>query len=547
MTINHKNQSNMRHYLFLLSVVTLALGGCRKDQYEGQDIVGEKLIVSAGINQVESRVSGTSWEPNDQIGVCCADANYNNILYVTENGDGAFVTTSPVYVLGSGTYTYSAYYPYSEDVTSENAIINFTTPADYMWATADVTRENPNASFQFGHKMSKIDFTISDEGNAATSGTITLRNVYTSGQFDTATGNVTTSTETTGDLSSEFTIGTATSFIVPPVADLAGHKLSVLVEYNGKAYGGDLDLTALAVNTEYNFTVDLAIAESGEALSISSPVINGWTQEENQQLTLDEEKLPNTLEIGDFLLTDGTVIDKADPDFETYKSMVAGVVYFVGNPQPSVLYSYTEEQDILKARFPNCTNGLAIAINNANEGTAVRFATTKYDFSTWYEDNSSVSQYIGTNLNLNAPGERMLGYNNTEVLKVASAELDTAPDSPVTGVSETLAILDSYNSANAVTNASTWYIPSYTELKEVVANYETVNASVVKAGGTLTQFTEYVREDSTDNFYWTSDLRGSSNNWVSPMCTPSGAAETDFYQTRNSNGTKGFFRLSIAF
>ena len=77
----------MRHYLFLLSVVTLALGGCRKDQYEGQDIVGEKLIVSAGINQVESRVSGTSWEPNDQIGVSCADANYNNILYVSENGD----------------------------------------------------------------------------------------------------------------------------------------------------------------------------------------------------------------------------------------------------------------------------------------------------------------------------------------------------------------------------------------------------------------------------------------------------------------------------
>lgn len=540
----------MKHYFLLLSVVTLALGGCSKDQYEGQDIVGEKLIVSAGINQVESRVSGTSWGPNDKIGVSCADANYDNILYVTESGDGTFSTTSSVYVLGGGTYTYTAYYPYSENVTSENTIINFTTPADYMWATADVTRENPNASFQFSHKMSKIDFTISDEGNAATSGTITLRNVYTSGQFDTATGNVTTSTETTGDLSSEFTIGTATSFIVPPVANLAGHKLSVLVEYNGKAYGGDLDLTALAVNTEYNFTVDLAIAESGEALSISSPVINGWTQEKNQQLTLDEEKLPNTLEIGDFLLTDGTVIDKADPDFETCKSMVAGVVYFVGNPQPSVLYSYAEEQDILKARFPNCINGLAIAINNANEGTAVRFATTKYDFSTWYKDegNVSVSQsYIGTNLGLNTPGERMLGYNNTEVLKVASAELDTAPDSPVTGVSETLAILDSYNSANAVTNASTWYIPSYAELKEVVANYGTVNASVVMAGGTLTQFTEYVRDGATENFYWTSDLRGSYNNWVSPMCTPSGVPETDFYQTRHSNGTKGFFRLSIAF
>ena len=254
--------------------------------------------------------------------------------------------------------------------------------------------------------------------------------------------------------------------------------------------------------------------------------------------------MPNVLEIGDFLLANGSVIDKDDPDFESMKGNVRGVVYYVGNPQPSVLYGYNASMDILAFEYPTCTNGLAIAINNANHGTADRFATAKYDFSAWYEDQNNTStseKYIGTNLNLTSIGERMLGYNNTSFIKAAS---ETINDDAQTGVSATLAIIDGFNTSNTVTKASTWYIPSYAEFKAVIDNYDTVNASVVKAGGALLQYNDF-GTTNTETFYWTSDLRGGSYTWGSPMLEP--GENIILYLTRNSSGTKGFFRLSIAF
>lgn len=527
---------------FLLSAVVLALSACVKEQYEGADLAGGKLVVTGGINQIESRVTGTSWESNDEIGVSCASANHENILYFTSDGTPNFATEAPVYVLGGGTYTYTAYYPYLETVSASNPEISFTTPQDFMWASADVTRENPNATFQFQHKMSKISITISGNGGEGT-GKIHLQNVYTDGKFNTLTGEV-TSPSTLGTLTSDFTFGTPTAFILTPVQNLT-EKISVLVEYNGKAYGGEILLTSLDVNTEYQYTIDVSTTEPGEQLSISSPTIADWGNKvDNGSIAVTEEKLPNVLEIGDFLLADGNVIDKDDPDFESMKSNVRGVVYYVGNPQPSVLYGYNASMDILAFEYPTCTNGLAIAINNANNGTADRFATAKYDFSAWYEDQNNTStseKYIGTNLNLTSIGERMLGYNNTRFVKAAS---ETINDDAQTGVSATLAIIDGFNTSNTVTKASTWYIPSYAEFKAVIDNYDTVNASVVKAGGALLQYNDFGTTNN-ETFYWTSDLRGSSYTWGSPMLVPGG--DIALYLTRNSNGIKGFFRLSIAF
>lgn len=532
----------MKQY-FLLSAAVLALSSCVNDLYEGQDIAGEKLVVTGGINQIESRVSGTSWDKGDKIGVSCAEAGHDNVLYVTSEGNGQFSTEEPVYVLGANEFTYTAYYPYSETVSAENAEISFSVPQDYLWASATVIRDNPDAAFQFQHKMSKISITIEGNEGEGGSGAIHLKNVYTDGKFNTLTGEV-TSPSTRGTLSSEFTLGTPAAFILPPVQS-STEAISVLVEYNGKAYGGEITLASLAENTEYQYTIDISTTEPGKQLSISSPTIADWGDKiDNGSIAVTEEKLPNVLEVGDFLLADGRVIDKNDADFESEKDNVRGVVYFVGNSKPSELYGYNTNMDILASDCRGyCENGLAIAIDNANNGDAARFATAKYDFSKWYKSADVAGSYIDTNLNLTNLGERMLGYNNTKLIAVASATIN---DDSQTGVSETLSIVETFNESNSVDNASTWYIPSYAELKAVIDNYETVRTSIEKAGGALPQYADFGTTDTnTGNFYWTSDLRGSSYTWGSPMCVPSEGVE--LYLSRNSSGTKGFFRLSIAF
>ncbi len=535
----------MKKYL-LLSLATVALVACTNSPYDGPDVAGGKLAVTGSVNQIVSRASGAAWDKGDQIGLS-STAGQDNVLYVTAEGDGIFTSTVPVYVLGSGEKTYTAYYPYDAAVNAENAEIKFTTPNDYMWASTTATRENPHANFVFKHKMSKIGITITDNtpGANAEGATIKIDGVAIAGSFNTLTGAVVAS-DVKASLTSPFALGSVTSFILP--VQTVGGDITVTLFYNSKAYVGKIQMTDLAESTEYHYTIDLTSADPAVELSISSATITDWNKTEGGVIDVTEQEVPkepNVLEVGDFLLKDGSVIDKNDRDFADLKNQVAGVVYYVGNPQPSELYGYATTMDILLAEQPNCTNGLAIAINDANGGVATRFCSQRFSYSDWYktEGNTTAESYISTNLNLTSAGERMLGYNNTKIVEKV-AELDGTAET--TGVTELLALLTAYNTETAVTGASDWYVPSYAELKAIVDNYDVVSASIVKAGGSLTKFDQFgTAESNSDLFYWSSDLRGSSYAWVSPMFVP--AETVNLFLGRNSNSLKGFFRLSIAF
>lgn len=136
------------------------------------------------------------------------------------------------------------------------------------------------------------------------------------------------------------------SIILPPVAaGNAAEPIQLVIEVGDKIYAGSLT-PALDASQEYKYSVDLSKTESGENLQIDSPTIDGWTPNDEGNIDVEEEVNYNpTLEVGDFLCKDGTTIDK-DYDLvqldETVKASIIGVVYYVGNPQPSVLYEYED-------------------------------------------------------------------------------------------------------------------------------------------------------------------------------------------------------------
>ena len=532
-------------YLFVAGA--LALASCSHDEYTGPDYAGGKLIVIGSINQASSRANNNTWEPGDAIGIS-SDANHDNILFTTEKGDGQFSASDPYYVLGSGETKFTAYHPHHIDASSATPELKFSEPIDYLYATASATRENPVANFVFGHAMSKLSLTVTDKtatGNQ--SGSVKLENIFVSGKFHTLTGEV-TADATKGSISKDFKPGDKVDFILPP-ADANLGAISVVINYGDKVYGGKIELSQMESGTEYHYSTELSASTEGGELKISSATISDWDKNEGGNLDMTEQepqREENVLEVGDFLLSDGSTLDKDDVLFSKYKDQVVGVVYYVGNPQPSALYSYSETQDILKKNHPSATNGLAIAINNANDGNSARLQSAKYSFSTWYQSDSKDSStanpnYIGTNLSLTKVGERMLGYNNTQVIEAATAEV--GGDNTATGAEDLVNLIAAYNSATSVTNASEWYLPSYAELAVVLENYNVVKASVEKAGGELTAFPEYTKAAANELFYWTSDFRGSDNAWVNPLVT----TEEELFVGKNSNGTKGYFRLSIAF
>ena len=553
----------MKKTFFLLSLATAGLlSACSSDEpMAGRE--GE-LRVSATLNEMMTRVDGASWTVGDQIGVSDDQGNLN-VLYSAGSTSGEFTSDAGILVKGNQTYSFTAYYPYSADlsgneiafnVVDDNA--NYTTePAkyDFMFASAvQATRKNPSINLRFSHSMAKIAFTLTDKAGALTAANCqvayTLSNVATEGTFNVSTGAVTPGA-TTGIIKNTAEIGKQSAVFVPSYAEGNSTEIEIVLEVtvDGETsnYTGRFKPALLAGN-QYNYSLEITY---GKELSVSTATITDMIKNDEGNIDLSEggnaPVAPHKTVVGDYVLTDGTVVDwTADLDDET-KARIAGVVYYVGNPQPSALYSYTADQDVLKKEFPTCTNGLALAVNNAQDAPA-RMASRKFNFKTgWYDVEANAEKaagLIGTGLNLSKLPTEILGFNNTTVIKEATAQLGGSSTEGETGMADLISMLDAYQAAHAVTGASSWYVPSYAELLAVQTNYATVSASIAKAGGSLPSFADFATTAS-EHFYWSSDLRGETNTWISPLTA---TAETvDLYIGRNSNNNKGYFRFAFAF
>ena len=536
----------MKKILLTSAVAVALLSGCNND-YDGQDIAGSKLIVSASIDQVNTRVSddGIAWTVGDAIGVSDNLSNPNlNIKYVAGSVTGEFSSTTGIYILGNDEVEYTAYYPYTGNENISAGVLDFKiideagkyvghNAIDFMYAKATASRSNPNVAFKFKHQMSKVSLNIANGGaaetKAETSISYTLQGVIIDGTFDTATGEVKPGS-TKGSVKVETTLGTTSSIILPPVvAESEAEPIQLVIEVGDKIYAGSLK-PALDSSQEYQYTVDLSKTESGEKLQIDSPTIDGWTPNVEGNIGVEEEVNYNpTLEIGDFLCKDGTTIDKdynLEQLDEAVKASIIGVVYYVGNPQPSVLYNgtYTETQDVLKRECPSCVNGLAIALNNAiSKSGAVsgRFGSTKSDYKEWLNTQDYASGYIDATLSINNVPTKIVGYNNTKVTELAADNVGGLG-------TDFVDFLNTYRTTVVIEEGKTsgWYLPSYEELNIIENNYAVISASITKIGGSLLQYSDY-------------------DAWISPLRAV--AEGTNLFIGRVSNGTKGFFRFAVAF
>lgn len=517
------------------ALLAMIATGCSND-LEVSPAGESYLKVYGTINELRTRATDTGFDNGDAIGVN-TDAGNDNVSY-TYSGDSFAATGQNIKIAGQTSVT--AYYPYNAaPVNNEISFDLASQSVDFLFAEAvTVSKENTTANFNFSHKMSKLQFTVIDKDEQYSNGeTVSLKvsNVATTGKFNTLNGAV-TADATLGTLGGDIAFDTPASLIVPSYATKQTAELDVTVEIsNGDFYVAKIK-PELAAGTQYSYT--LTINADKPDLGVGGS-INDWKKVEGGEIDMGKGSKPNELEVGDFLLNDGSVIDKDDSELDSKKSQIVGVVFYVGNPQASALnYTTDDSKDVLKRDYPNAKNGLAIAINNA-QADAITFATKKYDFSNWFKTYSENDNYIGSNLAVTSESDKMLGYENTKLIKLANDEVTNEE----TGVETLLGLLDSYNSTYKVGGvASTWYVPSYAEFTLILNNYTTVNASIEKAGGSLPTFDGY-DTTKTNNFYWSSDLRGGTYAWVTPLAS----ATQNLYLDKTSSPNKGYFRFAIAF
>lgn len=246
----------------------------------------------------------------------------------------------------------------------------------------------------------------------------------------------------------------------------------------------------------------------------------------------DESKINHTLSVGDYYCADGALVSK---DVNTVPENCIGVVFYVGNSQPSVAKAdkYTETQDALRRDYPSCKHGLVLALNNAVDGDVKvnRFGSTKKLFGEWFRNNEDWKDSFVNNVT-SGTIDGLMGYNNSMLMEMGIPFGENYKNAALYAMSYTTA----YRSAVATPSVTTkWYLPSIEELKIVHEGMGVINGSLQAVSGD-------VLEVGTDKsgFYWATTERNTDWVWSHTM-------EKAVISQRNSSSYTGYFRMMLAF
>lgn len=155
------------------------------------------------------------------------------------------------------------------------------------------------------------------------------------------------------------------------------------------------------------------------------------------------KKDENALEVGNYYYADGTCSSK----FDATKTLV-GIVFWLGDA--------TANDPALKAAFPECAKGLAMAVNPVED---IKWQTNTASIAEWQAENMSDYTSIQVNYAPNAPNlDKELGYSNTQVLKAYNAA------NPETAADVYASLVEFAAATPAPAGTSGWYIPSAKEV-----------------------------------------------------------------------------------
>lgn len=157
-----------------------------------------------------------------------------------------------------------------------------------------------------------------------------------------------------------------------------------------------------------------SVSENGlvTALSEGEAAIRVSAGEKHALCNVTVQCIP--AEIGDYYYSDGTWSSELDTD-----KTVIGIVFWTGNPG--------QDDPSLKKDHPECTHGLAVAINGEQEsGWQPYYVVYGKSVGGWLEENTSGYQSIIAGTEQESTLNMMVGYNNTKAIEVFNAAPENA-------------------------------------------------------------------------------------------------------------------------
>lgn len=294
--------------LYMGALSTLALVSCTNNDDNSEWYGSEGIVFTTAI---QSRVSGNTWNANDEVGIYMMNAGSGieaataqNKKYIAQtNGTLTAAPGNGIYLPESGNVDFIAYYPYTTSVSGNKLAVNVSDQSNpaaidliYSNGTKGVAATTSTTiKLGFTHQLTKVTLNVTkDETIETLNGLgVNIKGISTEGEFNLADGTLTATAGTNNKdvamyIDAQGTTATATAIILPTAASTDQTSLNLTFNLNGQSFTHTIsDASIFEKGTNVSFNAKLSINNGKPVVTVGNATISNWTEKPGGDINVD--------------------------------------------------------------------------------------------------------------------------------------------------------------------------------------------------------------------------------------------------------------------
>lgn len=294
--------------LYMGALSTLALMSCTNNDDNSEWYGSEGIVFTTAI---QSRVSGNTWNANDEVGIYMMNAGSGieaataqNKKYIAQtNGTLTAAPGNGIYLPESGNVDFIAYYPYTTSVSGNKLAVNVSDQSNpaaidliYSNGTKGVAATTSTTiKLGFTHQLTKVTLNVTkDETIETLNGLgVNIKGISTEGEFNLADGTLTATAGTNNKdvamyIDAQGTTATATAIILPTAASTDQTSLNLTFNLNGQSFTHTISNASIfEKGTNVSFNAKLSINNGKPVVTVGNATINNWTEKPGGDINVD--------------------------------------------------------------------------------------------------------------------------------------------------------------------------------------------------------------------------------------------------------------------
>jgi hypothetical protein len=287
---------------------TLTLMSCTNNDDNSEWYGSEGIVFTTAI---QSRVSGNTWNANDEVGIYMMNAGSGieaataqNKKYIAQtNGTLTAAPGNGIYLPESGNVDFIAYYPYTTSVSGNKIAVNVSDQSKpaaidliYSNGTKGVAATTATTiSLGFTHQLTKVTLNVTkDETIETLNGLgVNIKGISTEGEFNLADGTLTATAGTNNKdvamyIDAQGTTATATAIILPTAASTDQTSLNLTFNLNGQSFTHTIsDASIFEKGKNVSFNANLSINNGKPVVTIGAATIEDWGEKLGGDINVD--------------------------------------------------------------------------------------------------------------------------------------------------------------------------------------------------------------------------------------------------------------------